>query len=1017
MSKKILSAMLAIVMAFVPFVYSLPSLAETYPYVERDAASGEAILYHRSSNNQDLAFSLDYNEMVAQVRAQLINHAESIDYYFATTDETFAYTYAEDGDYDAALAVANQLYDTLMTDVFEINSTAAPTVGGGEYLFNSIKSLEESSERIFDIGSVNMIPYPSWGDEPQEGETRYYPFHIMIDNITYYTTPEQERVTASFAEWFSSHYIDDTMTAYQKVKTIYDFIVRNTTYDWDVYYRNSESGTAITESRYNIAHSAYGAICGNILDENDNASILQNLNTLYKSKRTVTYESVPVTADQGKAVCEGYSKLFYYLCTYNGIRCHIVDGDYTADSGKSPDAHEWNFVFLQDDSGEGWKWFQVDCTRAAQNSLKIIDFNNYNYFLGGYDSVYFGYKNHQQAYEDKGTGVKPQLYDWWQDAAHTSSQKDYIFDEVKMTSNNLAQGYIVRRTTRYPGSDEDTVSYISYDRYGAQILEITEEGLTLKETEGFVYTGTESEFTVIVPYLVNRTNVLDNGTVSEGEYLIPSNHITNVATGESASTATTSGSYVLTVIGAENSSLDIDFAIVPRNMSKEAISGDCIVYNPKNASYTGRAIIPSISVVDPKNNTLVSGRDYTITYHLDGVLVSEIKDIGNYTITIHFKGNYRGSYPLDFTVGKVDLSTLSYELEPFQYLPKYYREQNNLNTPLDYYTRGTQNGLHVGELTFYLNQDFTATYTGDLEYGKNRGTITLRGKAGSKIDETKTLTVPYDVTVKYDISSFEGKAADTNTTNKVYYTGSAVKPTKFDVLDKYLERGKDYEITGYSENNDAGYAWVHIKGIGGCTGTAKMQFYINPSSQQPGSGTQVDTSGYVKPTTTGNTFKLSCTKYTYDGKKKKPTVTFKNSKGKSINTYYYTVSYTGNTNPGTAYAVVKLRNGYSGTFKIAFTINPKGTSLTRVSAVSRGFKAKWKKQATQTTGYQIQYSTSKKFSSAKTVTVSKNSTVSKKVTKLKAKKKYYIRVRTYKTVSGKKYYSSWSKALSVTTKK
>ncbi|MGN0521254.1 MAG: hypothetical protein ACI4IQ_01305, partial [Eubacterium sp.] len=74
---------------------------------------------------------------------------------------------------------------------------------------------------------------------------------------------------------------------------------------------------------------------------------------------------------------------------------------------------------------------------------------------------------------------------------------------------------------------------------------------------------------------------------------------------------------------------------------------------------------------------------------------------------------------------------------------------------------------------------------------------------------------------------------------------------------------------------------------------------------------------------------------------------------------------------------------------------------------------------TQTTGYQIQYSTSSKFTSStsKTVTVTKNSTTSKTISKLTGNKKYYVRIRTYKTVNGEKIYSSWSKAKSVTTKK
>ena len=71
----------------------------------------------------------------------------------------------------------------------------------------------------------------------------------------------------------------------------------------------------------------------------------------------------------------------------------------------------------------------------------------------------------------------------------------------------------------------------------------------------------------------------------------------------------------------------------------------------------------------------------------------------------------------------------------------------------------------------------------------------------------------------------------------------------------------------------------------------------------------------------------------------------------------------------------------------------------------------------QSTGYQVTYAINSKFTSGKkTVTVSSSKTTSKKITKLKAKKKYYVRVRTYKTVSGTKYYSDWSKTKTVKTK-
>ncbi|MBQ9531982.1 MAG: fibronectin type III domain-containing protein [Eubacterium sp.] len=167
------------------------------------------------------------------------------------------------------------------------------------------------------------------------------------------------------------------------------------------------------------------------------------------------------------------------------------------------------------------------------------------------------------------------------------------------------------------------------------------------------------------------------------------------------------------------------------------------------------------------------------------------------------------------------------------------------------------------------------------------------------------------------------------------------------------------------------------------------------------------------------TIKLSKVEYVYNGKVKKPTVTVKDSKGKTISPENYTVSYAnGRKNVGTYTVKITFKGNYKGTKNLNFMINPKTTSLSGITAKSKGFTVKWNKQATQTTGYEIQYATDSKFTkNKKTVTVSKNSTTSKTISKLKAKKKYYVRIRTYKSVSGTKYYSSWSKSKSVTTKK
>lgn len=101
----------------------------------------------------------------------------------------------------------------------------------------------------------------------------------------------------------------------------------------------------------------------------------------------------------------------------------------------------------------------------------------------------------------------------------------------------------------------------------------------------------------------------------------------------------------------------------------------------------------------------------------------------------------------------------------------------------------------------------------------------------------------------------------------------------------------------------------------------------------------------------------------------------------------------------------------------AFAAAPKNPTVSSVSAGAAAFTVKWKK-VSGVTGYQVQYSTSSKFTSktSKTATAKKDKTTAKTVSGLKSKTKYYVRVRTYKTSGKKKKYSSWSSAKSVTTK-
>lgn len=175
--------------------------------------------------------------------------------------------------------------------------------------------------------------------------------------------------------------------------------------------------------------------------------------------------------------------------------------------------------------------------------------------------------------------------------------------------------------------------------------------------------------------------------------------------------------------------------------------------------------------------------------------------------------------------------------------------------------------------------------------------------------------------------------------------------------------------------------------------------------------------------------------YTYDADAQ--TITFKDENSRTFKYDYATkfesdggpqLSGTATVVPAAKIASVKPakasytytgKNKYEGTVSASYKIYPKSSAIKKLKKGKKKMTVSWTKQSKYAvSGYQIKYSKSKKFSkrSTKTVTVKSYKTSSKTIKKLKARKKYYVRVRAYKTVKGSKYYSSWSKTKSVKVK-
>ncbi len=160
-------------------------------------------------------------------------------------------------------------------------------------------------------------------------------------------------------------------------------------------------------------------------------------------------------------------------------------------------------------------------------------------------------------------------------------------------------------------------------------------------------------------------------------------------------------------------------------------------------------------------------------------------------------------------------------------------------------------------------------------------------------------------------------------------------------------------------------------------------------------------------------------KFVYSSSPVTPQINVYDRNGNIVSPDNYVVTYEDNLTPGKAFAYVNFVNAdIKGELTTSFIILPAKQSLnTLTSKKSKQITVKWNSDNT-VSGYELQYGTSSKFSKSKTksVIINKKSAKSKTFSKLQSKKKYYVRIRAYKTVDGVRQFGAWSNKLNVKTK-
>lgn len=568
------------------------------------------------------------------------------------------------------------------------------------------------------------------------------------------------------------------------------------------------------------------------------------------------------------------------------------------------------------------------------------------------------------------------------------------------------------------------------------------------------YTGSASKSFRIVPAdIANFTASLSastfgydgskkepSATVRSGNKTLTSGTDFTVSYSNNVNVGTASA--VITGKGNYSGSITKEFIITPADFSKLTASLAAGTF-----SYDGTEKKPEVTVKSGSKQ-LTSGTDFTVSY-TDNINVGTAKAV------ITGKGNYSGTITKSFKITQADLSKFTASLSADSFIYDGAEKKPVVTVKSD-----------NAQLT--ADTDFTVSYSSNINAGTATVTITGKGNYSGSIKKQFTITPA-------DFSGFSAElSADT-----VTYTGSAQKPgATVKSGDKVLVSGTDFTVS-YSNNTNAGTAKATIKGKGNYSGTITKEFTITPA----------DISQL--------TASLSADIFRYNGTEQKPSVTVKSRDKMLVPDTDFTISYSDNIDVGTATVIITGQGNYTGSMTRTFTItnaripavitaksvtlnqSTKKTSVftaetdgkitlkssnskivkvsgTKIIPVAPGkvtltitaargqdyekaskkisvtvrplttsklsLKSTAKKQATVSwtaaksiSRYQIYYSQRSDMKNAKYITA-KSSAKSAVLKNLTSKKKYYVRIRTYKTVSGKKYYSTWSSVKSVTVK-
>ena len=446
-------------------------------------------------------------------------------------------------------------------------------------------------------------------------------------------------------------------------------------------------------------------------------------------------------------------------------------------------------------------------------------------------------------------------------------------------------------------------------------------------------------------------------------------------------TAFKTGTGYVTVTASANGydSVSKDVKIV---VSKKSLNNGLLTLSETSYVYDGTYKKPAATVTFG-GKVLQEGKDYTISYRNN-------LNVGVTTVIATGMGDYTGYTSKNFTITKRALAGGTVSVASSVSFTG-----SNITPSVT---------VKVAGRTLTSGTDYTVSYSNNKNVGTSNvyvyGKGNYSGSLSAKFDIVPAKQQIQKLETKYKGFYIDWAQKGSATGYDVEYS---VKANMSGTVSKHLKANKPDTLTISGLSGDKTY-YVRVRSYTNVNGKVYYGAWSDVKSIKTANN------DITKATVSGISTKA------FTGKAITQNVTVKVGNTVLKNGTDYTVSYSNNKKVGKATVKITGKGKYGGVITKTFKINPAKQEIQKLTAKSKAFFVDWAQKGSAT-GYEIQYATNSKFTSAKKVTIKNNKTDKTTVSKLSGKKKYYVRVRSYTTVKGTKYYGAWSASKSVTTKK